>query len=142
MWRKTRQPSDISSCVGVDPNRNYDSHWMENGGASSDPCAEDYGGPNPFSEPEVQALADFVSSNKDKINVLLAFHSYSQLLLSPYGHTEEEFPPNFDDMMEVAKAFGDAVESMPYGTVYRYGSSSGILCKMIKQRLHFLIFNF
>ncbi|XP_016927025.3 zinc carboxypeptidase [Drosophila suzukii] len=127
MWRKTRQPSDISSCVGVDPNRNYDSHWMENGGASSDPCAEDYGGPNPFSEPEVQALADFVSSNKDKINVLLAFHSYSQLLLSPYGHTEEEFPPNFDDMMEVAKAFGDAVESLPYGTVYRYGSSSGIL---------------
>jgi len=115
---------------------------MENGGASSDPCAEDYGGPNPFSEPEVQALADFVSSNKDKINVLLAFHSYSQLLLSPYGHTEEEFPPNFDDMMEVAKAFGDAVESLPYGTVYRYGSSSGILCKMIKQRLHFLIFNF
>ncbi|XP_037711444.1 zinc carboxypeptidase [Drosophila subpulchrella] len=127
MWRKTRQPSDISSCVGVDPNRNYDSHWMENDGASSDPCAEDYGGPNPFSEPEVQALADFVSSNKEKINVLLAFHSYSQLLLSPYGHTKEEFPPNFDDMMEVAKAYGDAVESLPYGTVYRYGSSAGIL---------------
>uniref|UniRef100_A0A6P4ETH6 Zinc carboxypeptidase n=1 Tax=Drosophila rhopaloa TaxID=1041015 RepID=A0A6P4ETH6_DRORH len=127
MWRKTRQPSDISTCIGVDPNRNYDSHWMENGGASSNPCAEDYGGPNPFSEPEIQAMADFVSGIKDKINVLLAFHSYSQLLLSPYGHTSEEFPPNFDDLMDVAQAFGDAVESLPYGTVYRYGSSAGIL---------------
>lgn len=48
MWRKTRQPSAISTCVGVDPNRNYDSHWMENGGASDNPCAEDYGGPAPF----------------------------------------------------------------------------------------------
>ncbi|XP_016998139.2 zinc carboxypeptidase [Drosophila takahashii] len=127
MWRKTRQPSDISTCVGVDPNRNYDSHWMESNGASSNPCAEDYGGPNPFSEPEIQAMADYVSSNKDKINVLLAFHSYSQLLLSPYGHTDEEFPPNFDDLMEVAKAYADAVESLPYGTTYRYGSSAGVL---------------
>ncbi|KAH8352178.1 hypothetical protein KR084_002465 [Drosophila pseudotakahashii] len=127
MWRKTRQPSDISTCVGVDPNRNYDSHWMESNGASSNPCAEDYGGPSPFSEPEIQAMADYVSSNKDKINVLLAFHSYSQLLLSPYGHTDEEFPPNFDDLMDVAKAYADAVESLPYGTVYRYGSSADVL---------------
>ncbi|KAH8328207.1 hypothetical protein KR067_006038 [Drosophila pandora] len=127
MWRKTRQPSAISTCVGVDPNRNYDSHWMENGGASNNPCAEDYGGPAPFSEPEIQAMADYVSSIKDKINVLIAFHSYSQLLLSPYGHTSEEYPPNFDDQMEVAKAYADAVESLPYGTVYRYGSSAGIL---------------
>ncbi|XP_050741360.1 zinc carboxypeptidase [Drosophila biarmipes] len=127
MWRKTRQPSEISSCVGVDPNRNFDSYWMESGGASSDPCAEDYGGPNPFSEPEVKALADYITSIKDKINVLLAFHSYSQLLLSPYGHTKEEFPPNYDDLMEVAQAYGDAVGSLPYGTVYRYGSSAGVL---------------
>ncbi|XP_017115478.1 zinc carboxypeptidase [Drosophila elegans] len=127
MWRKTRQPSNISSCIGVDPNRNYDSHWMENDGASSDPCAEDYGGPKPFSEPEIQAMADFVSSNRDKINVLLAFHSYSQLLLSPYGHTNEEFPPNYDDLMAVAKAYSAAVESLPYGTVYRYGTSADIL---------------
>ncbi|XP_001356459.3 zinc carboxypeptidase [Drosophila pseudoobscura] len=127
MWRKTRQPSEISACVGVDPNRNYDSHWMENGGASSNPCAEDYGGPHAFSEPEIQAMSDFVGSIKEKLNVMLAFHSYSQLLLSPYGHTKEEYPENFDDLMEVAKAYGDAVEAFPYGTVYRYGSAAGIL---------------
>ncbi|KAH8362676.1 hypothetical protein KR200_004255 [Drosophila serrata] len=127
MWRKTRQPSDISPCVGVDPNRNFDSHWMENNGASSNPCAEDYGGPKAFSEPEIQAMADFVSSLKGKINVLVAFHSYSQMLLSPYGHTSEEVPPNYDDLMDVAKAYADAVEGLPYGTVYRYGTSAGIM---------------
>ncbi|SPP79671.1 zinc carboxypeptidase [Drosophila guanche] len=127
MWRKTRQPSATSSCIGADPNRNYDSHWMENNGASSNPCAENYGGPQPFSEPEIKAMSEFVAGIKDKVNVMLAFHSYSQLLLSPYGHTEEELPPNYDDLMEVAKAYADAVEAMPYGTVYRYGTASGIL---------------
>lgn len=132
LWRKTRQPSRISDCVGVDPNRNYDSHWMENGGASSNPCDETYAGPQPFSEPEIKAMSDFVSILKDKINVMLAFHSYSQLLLSPYGHTAEEFPENYADLMQVAKAYSDAVHQLPYGTIYKYGSSAGILCKLNK----------
>ncbi|KAL7740261.1 hypothetical protein ACLKA6_014523 [Drosophila palustris] len=124
LWRKTRQPSSTSSCIGVDPNRNYDVHWMENGGASDDPCASDYAGPHPFSEPEIKAMSEYLGSIKDKVNVFLAFHSYSQLLLSPYGHTAEEFPDNFDDMMKVAKAYADAVRALPYGTVYDYGSSA------------------
>ncbi|TDG46690.1 hypothetical protein AWZ03_006870 [Drosophila navojoa] len=127
LWRKTRQPSLISDCVGVDPNRNFDSHWMENGGASSDPCDETYAGPHPLSEPEVKALSDFISILKHKMNVMLAFHSYSQLLLSPYGHTAEEFPDNYNDLMQVAKAYSDAVHGLPYGTIYKYGSSAGIL---------------
>ncbi|EDW71195.1 zinc carboxypeptidase [Drosophila virilis] len=127
LWRKTRQPSNISQCIGVDPNRNYDSHWMENGGASSDPCNEAYAGPYAFSEPETKALSDFVASIKDKLNIMIAFHSYSQLLLSPYGHTKDEVPENYDDLMQVAKAYSDTVKDLPYGTVYRYGSSAGIL---------------
>lgn len=127
LWRKTRQPSSISSCVGTDDNRNYDVHWMENGGASDDPCDYDYAGPHPFSEPEIKGMSEYLGSIKNKVNVLLAFHSYSQLLLSPYGHTAEEFPENFDDLMKVAKAFADAVGDLPYGTIYKYGSSAGIL---------------
>lgn len=61
--------------------------------ASSNPCAEDYGGPKPFSEPEIQAMSEFVISIKDKINVLLAFHSYSQLLLSPMDTLKRSFLP-------------------------------------------------
>ncbi|XP_034100637.1 zinc carboxypeptidase-like [Drosophila albomicans] len=127
LWRKTRQPISTSSCIGTDPNRNFDVHWMENGGASSNPCAEDYGGPNPYSEPEIKAMSDYLNSVSSKVNVLLAFHSYSQLLLSPYGHTPDEFPDNYNDLLQVAKAYADAVEALPYGTVYRYGSAASVL---------------
>ncbi|XP_070144485.1 zinc carboxypeptidase-like [Drosophila kikkawai] len=127
MWRKTRQPSADSSCIGVDPNRNFDVRWMESDGASSNPCDWNYGGPHALSEPEVQAMTDLVISLKDKINVMLAFHSYSQVLLSPYGHSSVEFPPNYDDLMAVAKAYADAVAKLPYDTVFQYGSVGGLL---------------
>ncbi|KAM8717744.1 hypothetical protein ACLKA7_004446 [Drosophila subpalustris] len=126
LWRKTRQPSKVSSCIGADPNRNFDSHWMEEGG-SDDPCAQNYAGLHAFSEPEIKAWSDFLISIKDKANVFLSFHSYSQLVLSPYGHTDLEFPDNYDHMMQVAKAYADAVKALPYGTVYHYGSSATTL---------------
>ncbi|XP_017476950.1 PREDICTED: zinc carboxypeptidase-like [Rhagoletis zephyria] len=123
MWRKTRQPVEGSACIGADPNRNYNSHWMESNGASSNPCDETYGGPEPFSEPEVKALADYVTSIKERLNIMLAFHSYSQVLLSPYGWTSE-LPENHNDLTEVAKAYSDAVKELPYDTVYTYGSTA------------------
>ncbi|XP_028897441.2 zinc carboxypeptidase [Zeugodacus cucurbitae] len=123
MWRKTRQPVNFSPCIGADPNRNYNSHWMENNGASSNPCDETYAGTHPFSEPEVKALADYVTSIKERLNIMLAFHSYSQVLLSPHGWTKE-LPTNFDHLMAVAKAYSDAVLQLPYKTKYTYGTSS------------------
>lgn len=97
-------------------------------GASSDPCANDYAGPVPNSEPEIKGESEFLRSNKDKFNVLLAFHSYSQMLLSPYGHTEE-VPPNNDDLLKVADAYAQAVGKLPYGSEYTYGTSAGAMCK-------------
>jgi len=29
LWRKTRSANAGSQCVGVDPNRNFDTHWLE-----------------------------------------------------------------------------------------------------------------
>ncbi|XP_053960208.1 zinc carboxypeptidase [Anastrepha ludens] len=126
MWRKTRQPVEGSSCIGADPNRNYNSHWMESNGASSNPCDETYAGPVAFSEPEVKALADYVTSIKDRINIMLAFHSYSQVLLSPYGWTQVP-PTNHNDLIAVAKAYSDAVKALPYNTTYTYGSTADVM---------------
>ncbi|KAL9927061.1 zinc carboxypeptidase [Glossina fuscipes fuscipes] len=123
LWRKTRQPTLASDCVGTDPNRNFDSNWMANGGASGNPCEETYAGPQPFSEYETTALAEFLKSIQDDINIYLAFHSYSQLLLSPYGHTEDP-PENYADLLEIGGAFATAIESLPYKTPYRYGSTA------------------
>uniref|UniRef100_A0A1L8EGB4 Zinc carboxypeptidase A 1 n=2 Tax=Haematobia irritans TaxID=7368 RepID=A0A1L8EGB4_HAEIR len=127
MWRKTRQPVSTSNCIGTDANRNFDSHWMANEGASDNPCSETYAGTSPFSEPEAKALSEFVASIKDKINVYISFHSYGQYLLSPYGHTKEEFPENYDDLLAIGDAFTNAVKGLAYNTQYTHGSTATVL---------------
>ncbi|TDG46691.1 hypothetical protein AWZ03_006871 [Drosophila navojoa] len=127
LWRKTRQPHATSKCIGVDGNRNFDSHFMENNGASADPCSETYAGEDPWSEPETKALADYLTSIKDKFNVYLSFHSYGQWLLSPYGHTAEAFPENYNDLLEIGAAFGSAIKNLVYGTNYVHGSTASVL---------------
>lgn len=59
-------------------------------GASSEPCTEIYCGAFPESEPESQAVADFLRSNKDSVQLYLSIHSYSQMLLFPYSCTLDE----------------------------------------------------
>ena len=66
------------------------------GGASSDQCSEAYGGPAPFSEIETKTMAEYIKSLGSKLFAYVAFHSYSQLLLFPYGHTEEHLA-NYDE---------------------------------------------
>ena len=46
--------------TGVDLNRNYGVDWYKPGGNSDEPCAQDYRGTAPFSEPETRAIRDFL----------------------------------------------------------------------------------
>ncbi|MBI4424811.1 MAG: zinc carboxypeptidase [Elusimicrobia bacterium] len=71
--------------VGVDLNRNYSYKWGT-GGASGSPGSDTYRGPNPFSEPETQAVRDFVSGLPN-VRILLSYHTFSELILYPWGHT-------------------------------------------------------
>lgn len=86
MWRKNRRgaPSG-SSCAGVDLNRNYGYQWGT-GGSSTDPCSDVYMGEKAFSEPESIAIKTFVES-KPNTKILLSFHTYSELILYPWGNT-------------------------------------------------------
>ncbi|KAL5279425.1 hypothetical protein ACFFRR_003814 [Megaselia abdita] len=127
MWRKTRQPTTNPKCPGADPNRNFDTHWNNDQGSSGNPCDETYRGSAPLSEPECKALADFVRSIKDKVGVYLTYHSYGQYILTAYGHDENEFPENYDDMLAIAKASHDAILDQGYGTKYTYGSAASVL---------------
>ena len=45
----------------------------------------------PFSEPETQAIKSFIESNPN-ITMLLSFHSFSELILYPWGNTTEPIP--------------------------------------------------
>ncbi|RVE71339.1 hypothetical protein OJAV_G00050730 [Oryzias javanicus] len=118
MWRKTRKPNPGSSCVGVDPNRNWDAGFGEPG-ASSSPCSETYRGPSPNSESEVKAIVDFVVAHKN-IKAFISIHSYSQMLLYPYGYTSTPAKDEAELHSLAQKAITDLASL--YGTRYRYGS--------------------
>ncbi|XP_038608796.1 carboxypeptidase A5-like isoform X1 [Tachyglossus aculeatus] len=90
MWRKTRSIIPGSSCSGVDANRNWDSNFGGTG-SSDDVCSDDYHGPNPHSEVEVQSIVDFVLGHGN-IKAWISIHSFSQLLMFPYGYKLEQTP--------------------------------------------------
>ncbi|NXQ35595.1 CBPA1 Carboxypeptidase, partial [Alaudala cheleensis] len=118
MWRKTRSKNAGSICVGVDPNRNWDAGFGD-AGASSNPCSETYHGPYPNSEPEVKSIVDFVKSHGN-IKAFVSIHSYSQLLLYPYGYTSTPAPDQ-KELHEVSAKAVAALSSL-YRTRYTYGS--------------------
>jgi carboxypeptidase T len=83
-WRKNRNRNHDGT-FGVDLNRNYGFQWGT-GGSSRDPRSDTYMGPQPFSEPESRAVRDFVE-RQTNITILLSFHTFSELILYPWGHT-------------------------------------------------------
>jgi hypothetical protein len=118
LWRKTRKPTD-KYCIGADPNRNWDFHWME-AGTDSNPCSETFGGNKAFSEMETESFSKFLTTLKGEIKVYLAFHSYSQLLLFPYGHTGKH-TYNHDDLQQIGNVAAKAL-AQRYGTKYTVGN--------------------
>jgi carboxypeptidase T len=82
-WRKNRKDNGDGT-FGVDLNRNYGFKWGT-GGSSTSTSSDVYMGKAPFSEPETQAVRDFVSAHVNT-KVLLSFHTFSELILYPWGH--------------------------------------------------------
>ncbi len=95
-WRKNRRPNANGS-YGVDLNRNYPYAWgANNSGSSGSPWSETYRGSGPASEPEVAAMVALARELRPVFN--LSFHSYSEVLLYPYGYEEAKNPVG--DVME------------------------------------------
>ena len=92
MWRKTTTFYEGDSCQGTDANRNFDFHWGDTNGASGSSCSQTYFGPEAFSEVEARNVRDFVMAHKDQIKFYQTLHSYSQLVLMPWGYTSEPAP--------------------------------------------------
>lgn len=97
MWRKNRQPNTGSSATGTDLNRNWAFRWGCCGGSSGNPSGETYRGRAAESGPEVKVVADFVRSRvvagKQQISAAIDFHTYSELVLWPYGYTRADTAP-------------------------------------------------
>ncbi len=125
LWRKTRVDNG-NGTFGVDPNRNWGYQWGGEG-ASTSPGNDTYRGPSAFSEPETAALRDFVAA-RPRIDAHIDFHTYSQLILSPWGYTSDVPPEpaqtvfmrlNGDMAREIRSAYGMTYVGGPsYTTIY------------------------
>lgn len=98
MWRKNRRDNGDGT-FGVDNNRNYGYKWGLKG-SSSDTSSETYRGPYPFSELENQAIRDFTYEHP--FNMVVSYHSFSELILYPWGYTKNP-PPDEKIFEEIAK---------------------------------------
>ncbi|OXB58048.1 hypothetical protein ASZ78_007707 [Callipepla squamata] len=125
MWRKTRSKNSGSLCIGVDPNRNWDAGFG-GPGASSNPCSDSYRGPSANSEVEVKSIVNFIK-NHGNVVAFLTLHSYSQLLMYPYGYKCTP-PADNAELNTIGKAAANSIQSL-YGTTYTVGS----ICTTIYQ---------
>ncbi|OYT13861.1 MAG: hypothetical protein B6I19_03005, partial [Bacteroidetes bacterium 4572_114] len=122
-WRKNIRDNDGNGSVtpgswgypdGVDPNRNYGWHWGGEG-ASSDPESQTYHGPEVFSEPELQAIRDLLADNHFVAGI--SYHSYSELVLWPYGYTSNAVAPDVDAISDLGTMVGESIPGI-YGGHY------------------------
>jgi carboxypeptidase A len=122
LWRKTRRPE--GTCIGTDPNRNFDFFWMS-AGASNNPCSDTYAGPRAFSDPETAAMANFYGTIASRVRLFLSIHSFGQYILFPFGHTGTP-SNNHANLLSVGNAGANAIRSIA-GTDYLVGISSVVL---------------
>ncbi|KAJ8681685.1 hypothetical protein QAD02_017477 [Eretmocerus hayati] len=119
MWRKTVSKGNYF-CKGTDANRNWNYNW-NGGGASRNPCAEDYGGSTVFSEIETRTLSQYIKSIGDKLFAYISFHSYSQLLIIPYCDTKKHIG-NYNQTYAIGRKALDALSAI-HGTRYKIGNA-------------------
>ncbi|XP_036706703.1 carboxypeptidase B [Balaenoptera musculus] len=124
MWRKTRSTNAGSTCIGTDPNRNFDAGWCS-AGASKNPCHETYCGSAAESEKETKALANFIRNNLSSIKAYLTIHSYSQMMLYPYSY-DYKLPKNNAELNSMAKAAVKELATL-HGTKYTYGPGASTI---------------
>ncbi|GEM_PF-370715 len=136
LWRKNTDHDN--GCVnperwGTDLNRNFSYYWNCCNGSSGNPCAETYRGPAPASEPETQAIQEYLRANFPDLRgdtleatapltasgILLDLHSYGRLILWPWGFAYR-LPPNSTALQTLGRklAFFDSYE--PKQAVYLY----------------------
>ena len=105
MWRKNRRDNGDGT-FGVDLNRNYGYMWgYDDEGSSPVPDDPTYRGTGPFSEPETQAMRDFIIDHEFVITIY--YHSYSNLIIWPFGYEYGLYTPD----EHIFAAIGEEIKS-------------------------------
>jgi carboxypeptidase T len=124
LWRKNRRQNADGS-IGVDPNRNYGYMWgtLNINTSSHVPSDPTYVGPRAFSEPETQAVRNLVA--RELFRGVITYHSYSQLILYPWGYTSQSIPDTSDlaTMTKLTERMQELILGV-HGTTYTPQQSS------------------
>lgn len=124
-WRKNRRPN-TDGTYGVDPNRNYSAFWgVDDVGSSGSPNAETYRGTTPASERETQAVMAFHAAHPPVVS--LSYHSYTGLVLYPWGFRAGELAPDLPRFQALAGTdlVPAVTDSVPESTVDHYHPGPG-----------------
>jgi murein tripeptide amidase MpaA len=122
LWRKNRR-NNGGGQFGVDLNRNFSKGYGLNGGSSGNPGSETYRGTAAFSEPESTAVRNFVQGLQ-RVGGFIDWHSYSQLILWPWGYTTSA-PPDATLYNQIGNTMRTAMNG--FGTTYTQGQTANIL---------------
>lgn len=108
----------------IDPNRNWEYKWGGKG-TSKNPCSSQYHGPKAASEPEISLSQAYILERKDQLKLVLTFHSYSQMIFTPWGY---DYVPLEDkeELENVGRQAAKALEAV-HGTKYQVGASPDLL---------------
>lgn len=90
LWRKNRRKTSDST-FGTDLNRNFGPYYswnFDNNGSLDNPIYDTYRGSSPFSEPETEAIKNFVESNQFKIAI--NFHTFGNSVFFPFSYLNTE----------------------------------------------------
>jgi len=121
-WNTTGRPfSEVwnANIRGVDLNRNYPALWeqakaQEEALGITGPGPTRYGGPEPLSEPETQAMAEFTRAHNFRL--VLAYHTQGRVI---YWRFSNFNPPR---ALEIARIFAEAsgytVSDVPYEAAF------------------------
>jgi carboxypeptidase T len=124
LWRKNRR-TNFDGSIGVDPNRNYGYMWgtLNISTSSHVPSDPTYVGPRAFSEPETRAVRNLVAS--ELFRGVITYHSFSQLILYPWGYTSQPIPDASDlsTMTKLAKRMQQLIRGV-HGITYTPQQSS------------------
>ncbi len=116
LWRKNRR-NNAGSCEGVDLNRNWPTGWAwDNAGSSSDPCSEVYRGPGAASEPEVQAMNQFLTGKS--FATAWSMHTYGEWMVEPYGYKPVSPSPAYAEYSADMVAYNGYIAGIAYTLLY------------------------
>ncbi|KAI0635215.1 hypothetical protein C8Q77DRAFT_1053878 [Trametes polyzona] len=133
LWYKNRQiVGPAEKCVGVDMNRlghkwksksrlpSFSGDTNEAISDVSDPCSPWYPGHRPFESPEVNNIANFITT-LPALKAYVDLRSYGQMLSTPFSYSCKKVPKDAEDQLEAALGAANAIKQV-HGTHFTTGS--------------------